>query len=283
MCKYSHYFFSLPKVQQNIIDTLSMADILLSPNRNILEKYRRYCSDGRLSSVPALLLDSNRSPYDEENRPLVIGFSGGIDHELSVESFLLEPIRTVTSRFGGNVRFEIMGPRPEFLGRLGVRHIPHEQDFGGYVQRMKSLKWDIGLAPLFKSEFHSCKFFNKYLEYGSIMAAGIYSKVEPYTWVIENRVNGILVDDGPEEWVNAMTLLIEDSLLRSRISEYAFNHICDEFALLKVSQKILKQIPELSEYRAPLRREGDFTIGEARHSLARRIVLRRRSSVHRFL
>ncbi|BAF60750.1 glycosyltransferase [Pelotomaculum thermopropionicum SI] len=272
----SYDYFSSSKIKNNIVKLLNLSNVIMTPNKNIAHKYSKYCSDVRITRVPALLLDENVGipclEKKDESEPVIIGFSGGIDHEWSVKHYLMNPIEQILTEFGSRVRFEIMGPRPDFLERFNITYIPYEADHSKYVKIMKSLKWDIGLAPLPKSNFHACKFYNKYLEYGAIGAAGIYSKAEPYTHVIEDGVNGVLVDETPESWVQAIRSLIISRSARLAIANNAYNHINQNFCLSKVANQIINEIPELGAYCAPVVKEKDFNINIPRHPLMRKIL-----------
>jgi glycosyltransferase involved in cell wall biosynthesis len=272
----SHDYFASSKIKDNIVKLLKLSDMIITPNKNLGHKYGQYCSDVRNILVPALLLDEiDENPLAEKHKskPVIIGFSGGIDHEWTVRHYLMNPIRQIQDEFGDKVKFEVMGPRPDFLEKFNVTYIPYETDYSKYVKKIVSLNWDIGLAPLFKSDFYACKFYNKYLEYGAIGAAGIYSKVEPYTHVIEDGVNGVLLEDDTQEaWVKAIRDLIIDQTARLNIAKNAFNHIKQNFSLTSVANQIIRAAPEIGAYRAPVVRDRDFKINIVKQPLIRKFI-----------
>ena len=271
----SSEYFSLSKIKENIIRILKQSDIIMTPSINIGTKYGSYCPDVRVTKVPALLLEvtdersyKKKSEYD----PVIIGFSGGIDHANTVEKYLREPIEQIQKEFKDKVRFEVMGPRPSILDELHIGYIPYEADHNVYMSKLKSLEWDIGLAPLTGSDFHACKFYNKYLEYGAIGAAGIYSKVEPFTQIIKNDVNGILVENNTEAWVNALRRMITEQSTRLAIADSAYKHVKTNFCLESITSQIIEEIPELGTYCAPVASEKDFRIGVIKNPLIRKLV-----------
>ena len=51
--------------------------------------------------------------------------------------------------------------------------------------------------------------------------AGLYSAVGPYLESVQDGLNGLLVDDGEENWVNALLWLIDNPTQRESIGERA--------------------------------------------------------------
>ena len=92
------------------------------------------------------------------------------------------------------------------------------------------------------SEFHRCKYFNKYVEYASFGIAGIYTNCEPYIYGIKDRVNGLLVNNITEEWVSAISELIENEQLRKMISENCIKEANEIYALDILADDYLEKI-----------------------------------------
>src|SRR5690606_825229 len=110
---------------------------------------------------------------------------------------------------------------------------------------------DIGLAPLQDSEFYRAKYFNKYLEYSSKQIVGVYSNVEPYSFVVEHSVNGFLVNNSSKEWVDVLCYLIENADIRQKISQESYHDIQKNFSLDAIMERIISKIPEIISYKAP--------------------------------
>ena len=96
---------------------------------------------------------------------------------------------------------------------------------------MASMNWDIGLAPMPESKFHECKYFNKYIEYASFGIVGVYSNVKPYIFGIKDNENGLLVNNDSDSWFNAISKLIDDDDLRTRISKNCIKEANEKYAL----------------------------------------------------
>lgn len=248
---YSSYIFANRRIRESMSNIMKLSDCLWAVNKNIVSKYGSYFSKAVINDGPALSLDVNRDiSFKKLNNIITIGFSGTIDHEHFIDSFLDKPIGIILDKYKNKIKFEFFGAKPKILGKYKMRHIPYKSEFEEYKYIMNLLNWDIGLAPLEKSSFTSCKYFNKFLEYGSEGMAGIYSNVEPYTFVVHHGENGILADNTIESWVRALSYLIENPDLRSNIQKNAFTKLKNEFNIEKISEKNFNNIPEILQYKA---------------------------------
>lgn len=114
---------------------------------------------------------------------------------------------------------------------------------------LSSLQADIAIAPLEKNDFNKYKTQCKYYEYGLNGIPGVYSKWF-YTEVISPSITHIkhilnikrssklgypwkgctgLQADTPEEWIAALSLLIENVTLRRTIGENARKEILENY------------------------------------------------------
>lgn len=109
---------------------------------------------------------------------------------------------------------------------------------------LASLMADIAVAPLEKNSFNSYKTQCKYLEYGingipAVYAKWFYTDVKspPVVPVWPPFVDGPthlfrgtgLLADTPDEWVEALSLLIENAMLRKQIGEKARREVIEKY------------------------------------------------------
>lgn len=125
---------------------------------------------------------------------------------------------------------------------------------------MEEQKFDIGISPLEDTPFTRCKYFNKYLEYTLSGIVGIYSKVEPYTYVVKDGWNGFLAENTKESWKKQIFRVIEDALLRHSCARNAQSHVIENFNEKSIMKRYLNEIPEL-KYGMPDKVQcRDFTL-----------------------
>lgn len=114
---------------------------------------------------------------------------------------------------------------PEFAGLPNVHHLRYIADYNRYLSVFARQGFEIGLAPLLDDAFHRSKTDTKYREYGACGIAGVYSRATVYASVIEDGQTGLLVENTPAAWLEALVRLVEDPALRQRIGRAALEDV----------------------------------------------------------
>jgi O-antigen biosynthesis protein len=126
----------------------------------------------------------------------------------------LAMIKTVFERLAGEqvkVRLLVIGGEsevaenaPDWYTRISI-----PQGFESYKLfvpwfRTVAAECDLAIAPLVANEFNQYKSPLKFLQYSAVGLPAIYSQVTPYQEVVTQGVDGILVDNTPEAWHQAI-------------------------------------------------------------------------------
>lgn len=248
-CK-STLYYSSNNVKSNIIEIIGYSDILWCINKNIALKYSKYCSNNyALERVPIKV-----SKYDyvrEEESPVKIVYAGSVDHEREIKEFISPAVIKIYKEFGEKVEFTFIGVNPEINSIKNVKYIEYINNYDNYRKVMYDSHFDIGISPIYETEFYRCKYYNKFVEYTAINIAGIYTNNEPYNFVVQNEVNGLLVNNTSDEWYEALKKLIINEDLRKRCIINARNLIEKDFSYENVAGKLIRDIPELLDYKSP--------------------------------
>lgn len=230
----SSKYYALENIHNNILKIMNSCDVFLTPSRILLEKYGRSFKYKYQIDEPSL----NAVKEKKKNDKIKIGFAGSIDRTQDINNILENSLIRITEKYGDQISIEFMGARPAIVDQYNLNYIPYQDGYQKYTEIVGEANWDIGLAPMPDSEFHKCKYFNKYVEYASFGIAGIYSDVIPYRHGIRNEDNGLLVSNNEEDWFNAICRLIEDETLRERISKkcieeantiYSLGYLADDY------------------------------------------------------
>ena len=115
--------------------------------------------------------------------------------------------------------FEIMGTdrvRHLYRGIPRVR-VVHPMPWRDYLAYSGTVKYQVGLAPCFDTEFNRARSHSKLFDITRLGAAGIYSNVTPYREKVVHGQTGYLCANEPDKWVAALTQLLNDNDLRSSI------------------------------------------------------------------
>lgn len=248
----SGYFFTSDEVRANVAFIVREADdVLVCSDRLREELADRH---GR-SPVRILQPRPPRLPGESVPRPgqepVRIGFLGSVDHGPYLDELLGDVLRRVKQEHGGAVDFVFCGAEPSVAEDLGARREPFQADFPTWRRRARELGIAIGLAPLPASEFHRFKYWNKYLEYGSLGVAGIYSDVPPNADVVRHGATGLLCPNSPEAWHAAILELVAKKALRERIAHAAYLDVESRFAPGALVPHWTTAMDKLLAHRAP--------------------------------
>lgn len=86
-----------------------------------------------------------------------------------------------------------------------------------YLAYTQSRQADIGLAPLLPSRFNAARGATKCMDYARMGAVGIYTDVPPYSDHVRHGVNGLLLPNEQEVWVQNILDLADNKTLRMQM------------------------------------------------------------------
>jgi glycosyltransferase involved in cell wall biosynthesis len=172
-------------------------------------------------------LEAGRRAADEQaeaslDRPVCIGYMGGQSHVTDLEPIVPALIQLL-EKYPAKVRLKFWGLEPphSLRGHPGVEYIPVRLvDYASFAAYFPTQECDIFIAPLQDNLFNRCKSPLKFLEYSALTVPGVYSRIAPYQRLVSHGENGLLAGD-LNEWVDCLSLLIEDPALRLRMGEAA--------------------------------------------------------------
>jgi glycosyltransferase involved in cell wall biosynthesis/uncharacterized coiled-coil protein SlyX len=212
-----------------LLQSIFEADLLTVATQPLRENLLRY--NPSIEVIPNYLDDTlwqlKEPPILEDTaKPLVIGYMGGHSHTPDLR-LVLPALIEIANKYPGRIRFHFWGIEPpaELAPYSRVDWLPRPSkrydEFAAFFQQQAM---DIAIAPLGDNLFNSCKSAIKFFEYSAVGAPGVYSRVTPYIDIIEDEMDGVLAAT-TEEWVEALSKLIEDPALRSNLIQNAQSKI----------------------------------------------------------
>ncbi len=248
----SHAYFADPRVRATLAGILENSDQVVSPTKALAESLAR--KTGR--PVPILGVPSF-SPVDPlpdrvGGKDVVIGFAGSTDHLATLQELII-PALEMLDRRGMAFRFEVVGPEPAVPASLRgrVRHIPFFSDYADWISFRNGVPWDMALAPLPDREFYACKYHNKFVEMSSAGLPCIFSNVPTYAGVVRHMENGVLAENTPEAWADAIELLGRSHSLRRQLAGNAWMEVRQRNAPDAVCRSYATQLHAALQHRAP--------------------------------
>ena len=204
----------------------------LNFNQSLLPNYLDL--DYRYKDVEAadwrVVAKEQNCDFDDET--VIVGFFGSESHaeDLDTLEYVLPLILAKK-----NVLLSICSGR-DLIVHSVLKHcqIPYNKfffyDFDNILDYPKLIKsFDIGIAPLINNIFNRCKTPLKLMEYGALGIPYVASKVAPYQrYHLESNAEGGFICNSNEEWLDALSKLIDDKQLRkstgSSIQSFVYNN-----------------------------------------------------------
>jgi len=249
----SYPYFSSTEVKKSLVKLVRTCDAFFTPNQKLARELAGIRGDEvKVLPVP-LGMESISPPHPPSRGTPRVGYAGGIDHAKLVDSFLV-PVLIATAAAGLDFKLHFFGAKPNYLGEIRsveTKYTPHTLDYRRYLATAAHLRWDIGLAPQWQHEFTTYKFYNKLLEYTQIGCAGIYTRIEPYTLVIQDGITGLLVPNEINAWTDAIIRLIKDPELRHKIATNAYEFVMANHNRRLVAEKYAEALAPYLSYKAP--------------------------------
>jgi processive 1,2-diacylglycerol beta-glucosyltransferase len=179
-------------------------------------------------------LTSDRPVFPQKR--FVIGMMGTYTHDDDL-LMVLPALKDIYRRYPDRVGFQFIGAilREETrdqLDGLPVKFLRTGGEEAEYPLFMLwftgQIRWDIALSPLQVSPFNRYKSDIKLLNYCAIGAAGVFTRIAAYQDSVQDRTNGMLVDNQPESWYQAFEELLGDDELRLTIGRKATQYLYSE-------------------------------------------------------
>lgn len=238
---------AIPWRKRGLTKTLENSHVIWSSSWYILDKYRPYTYGGRSVHTDTIVRDDELTGIDishKDNRTVKIVYAAGTRHEELFYKYVRPIVPKLVDEYGDNISFTFVGVHPD-MGNIKCEYVSG-MPLIDYRRYMRANSFDIGLAPLNNDDFSKCKYFNKFIEYTMHGIVGIYSNVEPYTYVIKDGENGFLADNTPESWLNAIRKAINEKMLRQECVENAIDYLRQYHSEDAIINRLKSELPEIT-------------------------------------
>lgn len=219
-----------------VANILKLSKCAIVENEYIKAYCRRYCQKVFLIPGP---IDTNRNFVKErqKNEEVIIGWIGS--PSTSIYLNMLHNVFKVLSR-KYKIRIKLIGAEDYKLNGVNITYL--NWNLNKEVEQLQS--FDIGVMPMPDDEWTKGKLGCKMLQYMSVGVPAIVSYTETNAEVIENGVNGFLVKS-EKEWIEKLSLLIENLNLRKNIGLAGRRTIEDRFSVDVNAPKILNILKDI--------------------------------------
>jgi glycosyltransferase involved in cell wall biosynthesis len=221
------------KNPEKTVTNIRLADMVFAGN-TYLANYARHANKN-VYIVPTTIDTDFHKPNDSlrNKDAVVIGWSGSITTIKHFE-YAVEFLRKLKSKYGNKVMFKIMGDETYTNEELGITGIKWSADTEVDVLNT----FDIGIMPLPNDEWAKGKCGLKGLSYMALEIPSVMSPVGVNTEIIKHGQNGYLATT-TDEWVDAISLLVESQELRKRVGAEARKTVVEKYSTRSQEQLYL--------------------------------------------
>lgn len=237
----------------NVRKILSLSEAVITGNRLIGEDYGKY-TDGNYVILHTIVdAESFVEPKKEKNGKVKLLYAANKQHIFTFNKYIKPILGRLSNEFKDIISLNFIGIEPElseYESEVEINYLPY-MPLDVYRKHVAEQHYDIGIAPLEDTAFCNRKYFNKFIEYTSAGTFGIYSNCIPYTWVVESRENGLLCENTPEDWYNAIREAIINNEMRYNCVKNAQDYLKKEHNEDAILEKTIELLPNLVNYASP--------------------------------
>lgn len=232
---------------------LEMADAITCSTQGVADAIQKELTPRRIRVFPNLVRMDDYEQVDLREDPdrVNILWQGGIAH---YEDWfpLREALGHISAKYP-QVHWTIWGAQFPWVKELIPAHRFTYKNWCAYHEyklRLAMVGHDISLAPLSPNVFNNCRSAIKFYEASALKkpAATLAQNTGPYKDEIIDGQTGLLFN-GPDEFVDKLSLLIEDAKKRKELAANAKDWISENRDAMKEVPKLVRFWEELREER----------------------------------
>lgn len=193
-------------------DIIAMSNMVFAGNEYLAEYARKFNSNVKIVPTTIDTDEYQRTPQPERSS-VCIGWSGSVTTIQHFE-YAIPALKLIKEKYGEKVYFKVIGDSNYENKDLGIKGLPWKKQ----TELEDLSEIEIGIMPLPDDEWAKGKCGLKGLQYMAMGIATLMSPVGVNSEIIQQGVNGYLPST-TEEWVECLSLLIEDKELRHRVAE----------------------------------------------------------------
>lgn len=225
--------FQRLKNPKKTAEIIKLADRVIVGNEYLKAYAKQYNPNVRI--IPSTIdFSTYGSVTKRTHGKICIGWTGSFSTVKHFET-ILEALTAIKDKYPDQVYFKLIGDSNYTNPKLGIAG----KEWKAATEAQDLIELDIGLMPLPDDEWSRGKCAMKGLQYMALQIPTIMSPVGVNKDIIQDGENGFLAAT-QEEWVNKLSLLIEDAILRKKIGEAGYKTVKDSYSVEANKEKWLK-------------------------------------------
>lgn len=217
---------------------ISYCDMVIAGNEYLKSYAEKFNKNVSIIPTTIDLKEYTKISSNKSKNGVCIGWSGSFSTIKHFES-ALEPLKKVKEKYGDKVYFKVIGDGNYQNSELEIEGLPWKA--ATEVEDLCEI--DIGIMPLPDDNWSKGKCGLKGLQYMALEIPTIMSPVGVNFDIIQDEKNGFLASS-TEEWVEKLSLLIEDKTLRKKAGKAGRKTVENDFSVEANKEKWLAVFQE---------------------------------------
>jgi glycosyltransferase involved in cell wall biosynthesis len=225
---------------QKIDQVMRRASVVIAGNKYIAERAQKARSK-RIEIIPTVV-DLNRYQQTTEMPGTDFFTIGWIGSPSTVQ--YLKDIQPSLRTFCNNKRVKVVAIG---AGDLKMDGVPIEcKPWLEQTEVEEIQKFDVGIMPLRDTPWENGKCGFKLIQYMACARAGIGTPIGVNEEIIANGIDGFYAST-PEEWINALTILMNNNALCRQMGKMGRKKVEDKYCLQKAAPVLAHLLSEIIE------------------------------------
>jgi glycosyltransferase involved in cell wall biosynthesis len=232
--------FAWLKKPEKTADIIALSDLIFAGNSYLAAYAEQF--NKKIKIVPTTIDTDEYSASEKkaDSETVCIGWSGSITTIKHFE-FALPFLTALKNKYGNRISIKLIGDKSYTNTSLNIKGL-------GWNKRDEISElstFDIGIMPLPHDDWARGKCGLKGLQYMALKIPAIMSPVGVNEEIIVDGVNGFLADKN-EQWIEKISLLIENPELRKQIGNAARQTVLDKYSVISQQENYLRYFDELT-------------------------------------
>ncbi|MDN3526606.1 glycosyltransferase [Halomonas sabkhae] len=198
---------------------LALADVVVASSEALAARFEERHRDVRVLT-PSLI-----SPLPDlhhfEQSTWCLGFHGTRAHLADLQHIASALIHLHDEQSALTMEVMMGQHTPPELRGLERVAAPQAKSWRAFQRHQQAQRLQIGVAPLLDTPFNRGKSFIKFFDITAMGGVGVYSRRSPYTEIVEDGETGLLVEDCPQAWLEALRYLVANPETAKAMAEKA--------------------------------------------------------------
>jgi len=219
---------------------ISFADVIFAGNQYLAD-YAKHHNDNVVIVPTTIDTQKFDLPPRKNSEVVCIGWTGSMT-TIKHFAMAIPALQEIKRKYKEKVIFKVIGDPTYINQELNIQGVKWTAE--DEVIQLAAI--DIGIMPLPDDEWSNGKCACKGLQYMALKIATVMSPVGVNSDIIQDGVNGFLADK-TEEWVDKLSLLIEDEQLRRNLAENGRTTVLEKYSVKANAPLYLKYFNELTK------------------------------------